>query len=169
MASDSGRRHRWLRTVNIDNIVSVLYYPCRKLDRRGWHEHDKAAVFIEHLGIKCACACTYNLAKQSWSQASSIAVENTYAVNRLTYSMQVVGWLADRCSVFVLTTMARSIEQRGHHVTYALIGTSRQWAAHNYTSSLALSVRAGGCKRRYQNGQSRTCYQECGCHLLHSW
>jgi len=40
------------------------YYPCRKLDRRGWHEHDKAAVFIEHLGIKCACACTYNLAKQ---------------------------------------------------------------------------------------------------------
>jgi len=26
-------------------------------------------------------------------------------------------------------------------------------------------VRAGGCKRRYPKGQSRTCYQECGCHL----
>ena len=34
--------------------------------------------------------------------------------------------------------MARSIEQRGHHVTCALIGTSRKLAACNYTSSLAL-------------------------------
>ena len=34
--------------------------------------------------------------------------------------------------------MARSIEKRGHHVTCALIGTSRQRAAYNYTSSLAL-------------------------------
>ena len=30
------------------------------------------------------------------------------------------------------------IEQRGHHVTCALIGTSRQWAAYNYTISLVL-------------------------------
>ena len=30
--------------------------------------------------------------------------------------------------------MARSIEQRGHHVTGALIGMSRQWATYNYTS-----------------------------------
>jgi len=34
--------------------------------------------------------------------------------------------------------MARSIEQRGHHVTRALIGTSRQCAAYNYTNRLAL-------------------------------
>jgi len=33
--------------------------------------------------------------------------------------------------------MARSIEQRGHHVTCALIGTSCKLAAYNYTSSLA--------------------------------
>jgi len=26
-------------------------------------------------------------------------------------------------------------------------------------------VRAEGCKRRYPKGHSRTCYQECGCHL----
>jgi len=33
-------------------------------------------------------------------------------------------------------------------------------------------VWAGGCTPslpRYRKGQSRTCYQECGCHLLHSW
>ena len=34
--------------------------------------------------------------------------------------------------------MARSIAQRGHHVTCALIGMSRKLAAYNYTSSLAL-------------------------------
>ena len=37
--------------------------------------------------------------------------------------------------------MARSIEQRGYHVTHALIGTSRAVSeppAYNYTSSLAL-------------------------------
>jgi len=34
--------------------------------------------------------------------------------------------------------MARSIEQRAHHVTCALIGTIRKLAAYNYTSSLAL-------------------------------
>jgi len=55
--------------------------------------------------------------------------------------------------------MARSIEQRGLHVTSALIGTSRKLAAYNYTVP-ALNdawVRAGGCKRslpRYPNGQS---------------
>ena len=31
--------------------------------------------------------------------------------------------------------MARSSEQRGHHVTCALIGTSRNLAAYNYKSS----------------------------------
>ena len=36
--------------------------------------------------------------------------------------------------------MARSIEQRGHHVTCALIGTSHELAAYNYTSSLAISM-----------------------------
>ena len=30
--------------------------------------------------------------------------------------------------------MARSIEQRGHHVTCALIGTSHQFAAYTYTT-----------------------------------
>ena len=34
--------------------------------------------------------------------------------------------------------MARSIEQRGHHVTCALIGVSRKLAAYNYTIILAL-------------------------------
>jgi len=37
--------------------------------------------------------------------------------------------------------MARLIEQRGHHVTCALIGTSRKLAAYNYASSLALQQR----------------------------
>ena len=37
--------------------------------------------------------------------------------------------------------MALSIEQRGYHVTCALIGTSRKLAAYNYTtSSLVLST-----------------------------
>jgi len=30
-------------------------------------------------------------------------------------------------------------------------------------------VRVGGCKQsllRYPQGQSKTCYQECGCHLI---
>jgi len=66
--------------------------------------------------------------------------------------------------------MAQSIEQRGHHMTCALIGTSRQWAARlqlyeSASTSKDAWVRAGGCKRRYPKGQSRTCYQECGCHL----
>ena len=33
------------------------------------------------------------------------------------------------------------IEQRGRHVTCALIGTSRKLAAYNYASSLALEQR----------------------------
>ena len=41
-------------------------------------------------------------------------------------------------AVFVLAAMAWSVEQRGHHVTCALIGTSRKLAAYNYASSLAL-------------------------------
>ena len=41
-------------------------------------------------------------------------------------------------SCLCLTPMARSIEQRGHHVRCALIGTSRKLAAYNYTSTLAL-------------------------------
>ena len=39
-----------------------------------------------------------------------------------------------------MAAIARSIEQRGHHMMCALIGTSRQLAAYNYTSSLALST-----------------------------
>ena len=61
-----------------------------------------------------------------------------------------------------------SIEQRGHHVTCALIGTSHKLVAYNYTSGLALwttleyeLVDANG----YPKSQSRTCCQECGCHL----
>ena len=75
----------------------------------------------------------------------------------------------ERCSNVLSSiwpaAMARSIEQRGHHVTCALIGT--QPSALNDAR-----VRVGECKPslpRYPNGQSRTCYQECGCHLLHSW
>jgi len=34
--------------------------------------------------------------------------------------------------------MAQSIEQRGHHVTCALIGTSHKLAAYNCASNLAL-------------------------------
>jgi len=37
--------------------------------------------------------------------------------------------------------MARSIKQCGHHVTCALIGTSRKLAAYKYASSLALEQR----------------------------
>jgi len=66
--------------------------------------------------------------------------------------------------------MARSIEQRGHHVTRAFIGTSEPQASrlqlHEQPSVLNDAwVRAGGCKRRYPKDQSRTCYQECGYHL----
>ena len=69
-------------------------------------------------------------------------------------------------SSFWLSWLARTwtIEQRGPHVTCALIGTSRELAALNDAW-----VRAGGCKRsqpRYLKGQSRTCYQECGCHSV---
>jgi len=46
---------------------------------------------------------------------------------------------------------------------------SRKLAAYNYTGKPSAlndaGVRAGGCKRRYPKGQSRTCYQECGCYL----
>ena len=37
-----------------------------------------------------------------------------------------------------MAAMAQSIEQRGHHVTCELFGTSLKLAAYNYTSSLAL-------------------------------
>jgi len=50
-----------------------------------------------------------------------------------------------------------------------LIGTSRKLAAYNYMSKPTTlndaGVQAGGCKWRYPKGQSRICYQECGCHL----
>jgi len=53
-----------------------------------------------------------------------------------------------------------------------LIGTSRKLAAYSYTAYwLTLDkawVQAGGYKQslpRYPQGQSRTCYQECSCHL----
>jgi len=36
--------------------------------------------------------------------------------------------------------MARSFEHRGHHVICALIGTSHELAAYDYTSSLAIST-----------------------------
>jgi len=45
----------------------------------------------------------------------------------------------EHCNVlFWPAAKARSIEQREDHVTCALIGTSRQGAAYNYTSSLVL-------------------------------
>jgi len=69
--------------------------------------------------------------------------------------------------------MARSVEQRGYHVTSALIGTRHTFAAYNYTGSLALwtmleyeLVDANKVCQRIQKVQGRTCYQECGCHLL---
>ena len=78
----------------------------------------------------------------------------------------------ERCSNVLSSiwpaAMARSIEQRGHHVTCALIGTSRKLAAYNYASSLALEQRLSTSwwiQLRYPKGRSRTCYQECGCHL----
>ena len=48
--------------------------------------------------------------------------------------------------IFIITLLVDSMyhgsqlihEQRGHHVTCALFGTSRKLAAYNYTSSLAL-------------------------------
>ena len=40
--------------------------------------------------------------------------------------------------VFILAAMARSIQQHGHHMKCALIGTSHKLAVYNYTSSLAL-------------------------------
>jgi len=49
--------------------------------------------------------------------------------------------------------MARSIEQRGHHVTCALIGTSRKLAAYNYASLNNAWVQAGGYKLRYPEGR----------------
>jgi len=61
------------------------------------------------------------------------------------------------------------IEQRGHHVTCALIGMSRKFAAYNYASSLVLEQRLSTSwwiQTEVSKGQSRTCYQECGCHLI---
>ena len=56
-----------------------------------------------------------------------------------------------------------------HHVTCALIGTSRKFSRLQlYQQPSALNnawVRAGRYKPRYPKGWSRTCYQECGCHL----
>jgi len=69
-----------------------------------------------------------------------------------------------------LTVRTWSTEPRGHHVTCALIGICCKLAAFNYTLNSALNdagVRAGGYKQNlYPKGQSKTCYQECGCHLL---
>jgi len=73
-----------------------------------------------------------------------------------------------------LAATARSTEPCGHHVTCALTGTSRKLAAYNHMRSPEPNtlndawVRTGGCKwslPRYPKGRSRTCYQECGCHL----
>ena len=69
------------------------------------------------------------------------------------------------------SAMAQSMEQRGHHVTCALIGMSHKLAAYNYTSILAISTMleyelVDASLPRYRKGQSRTCYQECGCHLI---
>jgi len=60
------------------------------------------------------------------------------------------------------------LDQACHHVTCALIGTSRKLAAYSYASSLALEQRlsTNWWIERYPKGRSRTCYQECGCHLL---
>jgi len=55
---------------------------------------------------------------------------------------------------------------------HALIGTSRKLAVYNYTAYWQTLNKAwvwtGGYKQsllRYAQVQSRTCYQECGCHL----
>ena len=82
----------------------------------------------------------------------------------------------ERCnnvlSSFWLPWLYQFNRQRGHHVTCALIGTSRKLAAYSYAQPTTLNDAwewAGGCKRslpRYPKGQSRTCYQECGCHLV---
>jgi len=92
---------------------------------------------------------------------------------------------SDRCRALMLTCRNSPLWQRCEHcnvlssswpplfdqfnsrvITWrALIGTSCKLAAYNYTSRLALWVRAGGCKRRCPKGQSRTGYQECGCYL----
>jgi len=69
----------------------------------------------------------------------------------------------ERCNnaVFVLAAMARSIEQRGHHVTCF------NWNEPS-VSRLQLCVQRLNTSwwiERYPKGRSRTCYQECGCHL----
>ena len=66
--------------------------------------------------------------------------------------------------------LAWSIERRGHHVTSMLIGTSRKLPAYNYMSSLALWTMleyelVDAESANVSKGQSRTCYQECSCHL----
>jgi len=48
-------------------------------------------------------------------------------------------WNSDSAYHWGLGTIwARSIQQRGHHVTWAFIGTSRKLAAYNYMISLVL-------------------------------
>ena len=104
---------------------------------------------------------------------------------------------SDRCRVLMLTCRNSPLWQRCercnnvlssfwsiwldqnltacHHVTCALIGTSRTLAAlreprlHNtiiqYNYASGEQRRAGGYKLRYPKCRSRTCYQECDCHL----
>ena len=72
-------------------------------------------------------------------------------------------------------TWTWSIEQHGHHVTCVNWNEPHVSRLQLYEQPSAFNdawIWAGGCKRsltRYPKGQSRICYQECGCHLLHSW
>ena len=92
----------------------------------------------------------------------------TMAVLRCQPLRQCCEWCNNVLSLFWSPWLARTW-QHGHCVTWVLIGTSHKLAIYNiYEQPHALSyvwVRAGGCKWRYPKGLSRTCYQECGCHL----
>ena len=96
----------------------------------------------------------------------------------LTCRNSPLWWCCECCnyvlSSFWLPWLAQTwiIEQHGLHVT--CVNWNKPQVSHLqlYEQPSALNdawVRAGGCKRRYPKGQSRTCYQECSWHLLHSW
>ena len=77
------------------------------------------------------------------------------------------------CSNVVGAVITFSINwKRGHHVTCVIWNEPQVSSIQLYEQPSPLNdawVWAGGCKRslpRYAKGWSRTCYQECGCHLL---
>ena len=85
-------------------------------------------------------------------------------------NVKLILWIVCLMIVQKLTSAVEYILSSVYPVSYcALIGTSHKLPPTLYRQPLdETCVRAGGCKQSlpgYPQGQSRTCYQECSCHL----